>query len=107
MSMTLTVPSVGAPGFRLAVHRVSDEIVRWAAGTEGSAASRLLFLAGVLVMVFIESPLTMLVTAIACALMVWGWFLCRKQIHEIAATRDGYTGSAPVVANRPFPGKDA
>lgn len=49
----------------------------------------------------------MLVTAIACALMVWGWFLCRKQIHEIAATRDGYTGSAPVVANRPFPGKDA
>lgn len=67
----------------------------------------LLFLAGVLVMVFIESPLTMLVTAIACALMVWGWFLCRKQIHEIAATRDGYTGSAPVVANRPFPGKDA
>ena len=41
---TFVLPSAGAPGFRLAVHRVSDEIVRWAAGTEGYAASRLLFL---------------------------------------------------------------
>ncbi|MBT8159648.1 L-asparagine permease, partial [Arthrobacter sp. GN70] len=59
----------------------------------------ILFLAGVLVMVFIDSPLTMLVTAIACALIVAGWYACRKQIHELAAARDGYTGSSPVVAN--------
>jgi L-asparagine permease len=31
--------------------------------------------------------------------MVAGWYACRKQIHEIAETRDGYTGAAPVVAN--------
>jgi TolB protein len=31
-------------GFRLAVHRVSDEVVRWITGTPGYAASQLLFL---------------------------------------------------------------
>jgi L-asparagine permease len=59
----------------------------------------LLFLAGVLIMVFIDSPLTMLVTAIACALMVLGWYACRKRIREIAETRQGFTGTAPVIAN--------
>lgn len=62
----------------------------------------LLFLFGVLVMVFVDSPFTMLVTAVACGLMVVGWFLCRKQIRELAQTREGYTGSAPVIANRPL-----
>ncbi|MBB6406768.1 amino acid permease [Arthrobacter sp. AZCC_0090] len=66
----------------------------------------LLFLVGVLVMVFIDSPLTMLVTAIACALMVVGWYLCRKQIHELAAARDGFTGSSPVIANLPVAGSE-
>jgi TolB protein len=31
------------PGFRLDVHRVADEIARWATGTTGFAASRVLF----------------------------------------------------------------
>jgi len=61
----------------------------------------LLFLAGVLVMVFIDSPLTLLVTAIACVLMVFGWYACRQRIREIAETRQGFTGIAPVVANPP------
>ncbi|WP_104061579.1 amino acid permease [Arthrobacter sp. 4R501] len=61
----------------------------------------LLFLASVLVMVFIESPLTMLVTAIASVLMVFGWYACRARIREIAETRDGFTGTAPVIANPP------
>ncbi|MET3165213.1 UNVERIFIED_ORG: L-asparagine transporter-like permease [Arthrobacter sp. UYEF10] len=61
----------------------------------------LLFLAGVLIMVFIESPLTMLVTAIACVLMIFGWYACRQRIREIAETRDGFTGTAPVIANPP------
>ena len=61
----------------------------------------LLFLAGVLIMVFIESPLTMLVTAIASALMVVGWYACRNRIREIAQTREGFTGTAPVIANPP------
>ncbi|KUM42215.1 amino acid permease [Arthrobacter sp. EpRS71] len=62
----------------------------------------LLFIIGVLVLVFIDSPLTMLVTAVACALMVVGWFLCRKRIRELAPVREGFTGTAPVVANRPL-----
>ncbi len=66
----------------------------------------LVFLVVVLVMVFIDSPLTLLVTLIACALMVGGWYACRKQIHEIAEARDGYTGMSPVVANRPSPGSE-
>ena len=61
----------------------------------------LLFLAGVLIMVFIESPLTMLVTAIASALMIAGWYACRTRIREIAQTREGHTGLSPVIANPP------
>ncbi len=34
------------PGFRMAVHRISDELVRAAAGSAGIAASRLLFVRG-------------------------------------------------------------
>jgi L-asparagine permease len=43
----------------------------------------------------------MLVTAIASVLMVFGWYACRHRIRDIAETRDGYTGSAPVIANPP------
>jgi L-asparagine permease len=43
----------------------------------------------------------MLVTAIACILMVFGWYACRKRIREIAETRQGFTGTAPVIANPP------
>jgi L-asparagine permease len=43
----------------------------------------------------------MLVTAIASILMVIGWYACRKRIHEIAQTREGHTGTAPVIANPP------
>lgn len=39
------VPATDA-GFRLEVHRVADEITRWASGTPGIAASRLLFVSG-------------------------------------------------------------
>jgi TolB protein len=43
---TYTLPSPGDPAFRLAVHRIADEVTRWAGGTEGYAASRILYLAG-------------------------------------------------------------
>jgi L-asparagine permease len=42
----------------------------------------------------------MLVTAIASILMVIGWYACRTRIREIAETREGFTGKAPVIANR-------
>ena len=37
------VPNPSAPAFRMAVHRVSDEIVKWAFGEPGMAASRVAF----------------------------------------------------------------
>ena len=43
-TLTLPLGNLADPAFRLAVHRVSDEIVRSAAGTPGIAATRLLFL---------------------------------------------------------------
>jgi L-asparagine permease len=61
----------------------------------------LVFLAAVLVMVLVDSPWTLLATAVACVLMVLGWYASRERIHEIAEARDGYTGASPVVANRP------
>ena len=41
---SMSLPS--GPDFRLEVHRLSDEIARWASGTSGAAASRLLFVSG-------------------------------------------------------------
>ena len=43
---TFPLPAPEAAGFRLAVHRISDEVTRWAAGTPGYAASRLVYLSG-------------------------------------------------------------
>jgi TolB protein len=40
------LPAQTAGDFRLAVHRISDEVTRWASGTDGYAASRLLILSG-------------------------------------------------------------
>ncbi len=40
------LPGPEAADFRMAVHRVSDEVVRWITGTPGAAASRLLVLLG-------------------------------------------------------------
>lgn len=40
------IPALTAPGFRMTVHRVSDEVVRWITGQPGSAASRLLYVEG-------------------------------------------------------------
>ena len=44
--MTVSLPPESDPNFRLEAHRVSDEVTRWASGTAGMAASRLLFVAG-------------------------------------------------------------
>jgi TolB protein len=42
---TVPLPDPADPAFRLAAHRVSDEIVRWITGTPGIAATRLAFVA--------------------------------------------------------------
>jgi TolB protein len=43
---TVPLPPDSDPGYRLEVHRLSDEIARWATGTPGAAASRMLFVSG-------------------------------------------------------------
>lgn len=40
------LPAASAPDFRLEVHRLADEIARWASGMPGAAATRLLFVSG-------------------------------------------------------------
>jgi TolB protein len=39
------LPAPDDPSFRITVHRLSDELVRWVTGTPGPAASRLVFVA--------------------------------------------------------------
>ena len=39
----IALPPQGDPGFRMAVHAASDEVVRWATGDPGMAASRIAF----------------------------------------------------------------
>jgi len=41
-----TVPLPAGPDSRLEVHRLADEITRWASGTAGAAASRMLLVSG-------------------------------------------------------------
>ncbi len=43
---SVVLPPPGSPEFRLEVHRLADEVARWASGVPGAAASRLLFVSG-------------------------------------------------------------
>lgn len=42
----VSLPPESDPGFRMEAHRLADEITRWATGTPGIAATRLLFVSG-------------------------------------------------------------
>ncbi len=42
-AQTYTLPAPSSPDFRMAVHAVSDDIVRWATGQPGMAASRIVY----------------------------------------------------------------
>jgi TolB protein len=43
---SFSLPPATDPGYRLEVHRLADEVARWATGTPGIAASRLLLVSG-------------------------------------------------------------
>jgi TolB protein len=43
---TVGLPPSTDPGYRLEVHRLSDEVARWASGTPGIAGTRFLFVSG-------------------------------------------------------------
>uniref|UniRef100_UPI0010A7B79A amino acid permease n=1 Tax=Sinomonas albida TaxID=369942 RepID=UPI0010A7B79A len=111
--IVLNVASVGIISTWAAIILCQIQLQRWAKkgwterpkfrmiGAPYTGYATLVFLAIVLVMILIDSPWTLLATAIACVLMVIGWYACRDRIREIAAAREGYTGTAPVIANRP------
>ncbi|WP_413247984.1 amino acid permease [Sinomonas flava] len=113
--IVLNVASVGILSTWATIVLCQIQLARWAQkgwtqrpafrmpGAPWTGYVTLVFLAAVLVMVLIDSPWTLLATAIACVLMVIGWYALRQRIHEIAEAREGYTGAAPVVANRPAP----
>jgi TolB protein len=43
---SFTLPGAADPTYRLELHRMADEVARWASGTPGAAATRLLFVSG-------------------------------------------------------------
>ena len=43
---TFALPPAADPNYRMEVHRIADEVARWATGTPGIAASRILFVSG-------------------------------------------------------------
>ncbi|MEP6688048.1 MAG: hypothetical protein ABJC36_06840 [Gemmatimonadales bacterium] len=43
---SFTMPPASDPNYRLEIHRLADEVARWAIGTPGIAASRLLLVSG-------------------------------------------------------------
>jgi TolB protein len=45
-TQTFALPAESDPEYRMDVHRVADEIARWASGTPGLAATRFLFVSG-------------------------------------------------------------
>jgi TolB protein len=43
---TFALPPLTDPNYRMEVHRIADEVARWATGTAGIATSRILFVSG-------------------------------------------------------------
>ncbi|MFJ4286893.1 amino acid permease [Paenarthrobacter nicotinovorans] len=74
-------------------------------GAPYTGYATLVFLLGVLVLTLIGSPWTVAVTVVFSALLVAYWYVCRKRVRQIASLREGYTGTEPVVANRPASSK--
>ena len=74
-------------------------------GAPYSGYASLAFLAAVLVLMAFDWPvgtLTISSLVVIIPLLIVGWYACRARILEIAASRDGFTGQMPVVANRPL-----
>ncbi|GAA0993797.1 amino acid permease [Nocardiopsis tropica] len=66
----------------------------------------LAFLVLVLVLMAFDTPIgtwTVASLLVLIPMLIGGWFLARGRVAEAAAARDGYTGTFPVVAERPSP----
>ena len=81
-------------------------------GTPWTGYLTLAFLLGVLVLMALDPPIgtwTVASLVVIIPALVVGWFAVRNRVMEVAREREGFTGSFPVVANRPPPhprGKD-
>lgn len=58
----------------------------------------LLFLGAVLIMTFIDSPPTLIITIVAVSLMIGGWFACRDRIKTIASRQAPFGDVGPTLA---------
>ncbi len=75
-------------------------------GTPWTGYLTLLFLLSVLVLMAFDPPIgtwTVASLVVIIPALVIGWFAVRSRVLEVAREREGYTGSFPVVANRPPP----
>jgi L-asparagine permease len=66
----------------------------------------LAFLFGVVVLMALDPPIgtwTVASLVLIIPALVVGWFAVRGRVLEVAREREGFTGSFPVVANRPLP----
>lgn len=64
----------------------------------------LAFLVLVIVLIALDYPVgtyTFATMFIVVPIIIIGWFMARKNIYALAAQLEGYTGVAPIIANRP------
>jgi L-asparagine permease len=75
-------------------------------GTPWTGYLTLVFLLGILVVMAFDPPIgtwTVATLVVIIPALVIGWFAVRGRVMEVAREREGFTGSFPVVANRPPP----
>jgi L-asparagine permease len=75
-------------------------------GTPYTGYLTLAFLFGVVVLMALDPPIgtwTVASLVLIIPALIVGWFAVRGRVLEIAREREGFTGSFPVVANRPPP----
>ncbi|MGZ4725635.1 MAG: amino acid permease [Ilumatobacteraceae bacterium] len=75
-------------------------------GTPWTGYLTLAFLVGVLVLMAFDPPIgtwTVATLVVIIPALAIGWFAVRSRVLEVAREREGFTGSFPVVANRPPP----
>jgi len=75
-------------------------------GTPWTGYLTLAFLLAVLVLMAFDPPIgtyTVASLIVIIPALVIGWFAVRNRVLEVAREREGFTGSFPVVANRPPP----
>lgn len=77
-------------------------------GTPWTGYLTLVFLLGIIVVMAFDPPIgtwTVATLIVIIPALIIGWYAVRGRVMEVAREREGFTGSFPVVANRPPPGE--